>query len=287
MNYDSYLINLELNYPFTKEELRKKYHLMALKYHPDKNPNDKLAEEKFKMINESYEKLKYFVDDDNIYLSTSYDDHIDQVLKMCYDTLSKGNIHEFVKIILKNCEDNSKEIIKDLEYNQLIYLLYFLKINKYFFSVSENIIDFINVTIEKKKDSGDILILKPSLYDLLNDNLYIHYNNNNKYFIPLWHSELIYDDFVVQCIPDLPDHVYLDDKNNMHVYLNIHYDGLLYTKVIDFHLENKYYKINVSELKIVSNQIYILKNKGISEINSDNIYDVTKRCDIIVHITLL
>ena len=49
----------------------------------------------------------------------------------------------------------------------------------------------------------------------------------------------------------------------MHVYLNIHYDGLLYTKVIDFHLENQYYKINVSELKIVSNQIYILKNKGI------------------------
>ena len=37
MNYDEYLNNLELDYPFTREELRKQYHIMALKYHPDKN----------------------------------------------------------------------------------------------------------------------------------------------------------------------------------------------------------------------------------------------------------
>ena len=38
----------------TQEELKKRYKELALKYHPDRNPGDKNAEEKFKEINEAY-----------------------------------------------------------------------------------------------------------------------------------------------------------------------------------------------------------------------------------------
>jgi len=48
---------LEVTKGCDKSAIKKAYRKMAMKYHPDKNPGDKEAEEKFKAINEAYQVL--------------------------------------------------------------------------------------------------------------------------------------------------------------------------------------------------------------------------------------
>lgn len=56
MSEDYYKI-LGLDKSAGAEEIKKAYRKLALKYHPDRNPNNKAAEEKFKQVSEAYAVL--------------------------------------------------------------------------------------------------------------------------------------------------------------------------------------------------------------------------------------
>ena len=58
MEYKDYYKTLDVPRDASQDEIKKKYRKMAAKFHPDKNPNNKKAEQKFKEIGEAYEVLK-------------------------------------------------------------------------------------------------------------------------------------------------------------------------------------------------------------------------------------
>lgn len=57
MDYKDYYKILGVDRKASKEEIKRTYRKLALKYHPDRNPNNKPAEDKFKEINEAYQVL--------------------------------------------------------------------------------------------------------------------------------------------------------------------------------------------------------------------------------------
>ena len=57
MNYRDYYEILGVNKNSDNAELKRAYRKLAMQYHPDQNPDDKKAEEKFKEINEAYQVL--------------------------------------------------------------------------------------------------------------------------------------------------------------------------------------------------------------------------------------
>jgi curved DNA-binding protein len=57
MDYKDYYKILGVERSASEDEIRKAYRKLAMKYHPDRNPNDQQAEERFKEINEAYQVL--------------------------------------------------------------------------------------------------------------------------------------------------------------------------------------------------------------------------------------
>jgi len=58
MDFKDYYSLLGISKNATEDEIKKAYRKLAVKYHPDKNPGNKQAEEKFKEMGEAYEVLK-------------------------------------------------------------------------------------------------------------------------------------------------------------------------------------------------------------------------------------
>ena len=57
MEYKDYYKILGVSRGTSQDEIKKAYRKLALQYHPDRNPNNKAAEEKFKEANEAYQVL--------------------------------------------------------------------------------------------------------------------------------------------------------------------------------------------------------------------------------------
>ena len=283
---------LDLNKNYSAEELKKKYRLYALKYHPDKN-KDPGAEEKFKEINGAY-----------VYLSENMHNQGDMFKDQNYNVLFESFLKsllvgesipsEIVHIITNIVNDYKKislNLFEKCNKSQITYIYEFINQYKYIFHIDEEFIKQIYELIQRKYVDDNLIIINTTLTDLINNNIYVLTIDGNTYYIPLWHNELYYDlddnkQLIVKCIPKLDKNIFIDHQNDIYIDIRCKMDDLLEKKHIEYKLGDNILYIPAHELRIKKKQLYILANNGIPIIDLHDIYNVDNKSNIIFTIEI-
>jgi hypothetical protein len=204
---------------------------------------------------------------------------------------TEKNIFFFDYLIDQLKQLDLKEIslhaLDGLDKNTAIHLLDYIDSYSEILGLDDDFVFLIREKIREKTENDIVIVLKPSIENILKDELHKLEHLGETYYIPLWHDELRYESLVVKCIPDLPDHVSIDHNNNLHVSITIPCIQTLFkSENLSFELGGKVFEIPTKDLKIRKNQNYTLYEKGIALINS-NIYEIKKRGNIIISITII
>jgi DnaJ-class molecular chaperone len=281
-----------------KDYIKKRYHSLALQYHPDKNGNTSESNEKFQQLNEAYsylskqigiEKSDIFGDKEDWVDTDSRTSYSDILQNFLMDFMDKGIYSEYVKeIVLKGCKNVSEKISKDTALD----IYQFLSKHKNILHISPEIIQTMKELVMDKYKNDNVYILNPSLTELLGENqCYKMVVDNNSYYVPLWHNEVFFDtcggsEIIVKCVPELPENMYIDEDNNL--YMNIEQTLLssITNKSLSLCVTDKMeFTIPLSSLFVRREQQVVLKNCGLYKINPNNIWNTSKKADIIVNVT--
>lgn len=295
MNFNEACINLQISSPFSHEHLKKQYRIMALKYHPDKHQpdSDNYYNNKFKTIKESYDFLNSFLEnkENNVSDYSDYNSIFSEFLSSFFSQNS-SEVTNIINIIITDCQNLSLKLFEHLDKEKAIQIFEFINTYQHVLYISKETVDDIKDIVNKKIENDNIIIINPSLNDLLCDNVYILDFEEEKYYIPLWHDEVYFKNkkndtnIVIKCIPELPENISLDNDNNLIINITHSISEIISNEHIIHNIGDFNYNIPVNELKIKKTQTYILKNQGISIIQPSNIYDNSKKGSVIFIIQL-
>ncbi len=214
-NYQT-VLGLLSDKKYTLDELKKKYRIAALKYHPDKNFNSESSTKKFKEINEAYLYLygKYNNDNDddcnNNCGGDKKNEHEDEhEHEHCYSQLfskfinslmnnfSKTQVaalHIIIPIIMNKCATLTCAMFNHIDRESLLFIHHLIVKYHAILEISSDRLTSIHQIIKKKLQENDIIIIQPTISELFNkNNIQVVEHEKKIYYVPLWHTEIYYN----------------------------------------------------------------------------------------------
>lgn len=284
----------------TPELLRKYYRMNALKFHPDKN-SDLDARDRFEEVKQAYEYLNKQIEwpesDVDIDEDNTLDDYdsllfvfVKNVVQKSCDVLQNNLYNMIIKRVSTLCEEQAIQLLQRIDKNVLIKTYEILSMYRESFHLSDFLFQQIEEILQQKMCNDECIILNPLIDDLLDRNIYKMTIGENKYLIPLWHHELIYDnsgaDLYVRCNPILPENMTIDDDNNLTVNICCKITDVFEKDFLEVFIGKHKFVLSISHLLLKRHQTMLILYKGIPRINTNDIYNVRNVGDIIINIEI-
>ena len=305
-----FILELTPNKKYTLDELKKKYRIAALKYHPDKHFNSDDAKAKFQEINEAYIFLcgKYDSDADK---KTEYGNYCKD--EHCYSELFSSFINSLMKdfsktkvtelnviiqVLMNKCISITSTIFDNMDKESLLFIYNLIMKYDTILDIGGERLNRVISLIKNKLQMNDVIIIRPTISELFDvNNIQVVEHENKTYYVPLWHTELYYvinndykdqRELIVKCIPKLPEYIYIDEANNIYVDVRTRVENLFNQTTLSITLADSVsFDIPVNTLEFKTNQTITLTKCGIPVINTENIYDVSERMNVIVNLEVL
>lgn len=196
--------------------------------------------------------------------------------------LSKVLVH-----LQNKCEEKAVNLFQNMPLEKSIKIINFMEKQDY---IPKSFVEKVRIFCKEKDENSKTIRIFPTINDIMLDNLYKIYENDVEYYVPLWHHELIYDnhgqDLCVEIHPQLEENMMIDENNHVHVVKTFTIQELWNNEKIELNIGNKKISFPRENLKLTKQQTISIQNNGIALINNNNVYDVSKRGSIFIHISL-
>lgn len=292
----------------TWKDIKQKYRIYALMYHPDKNKSAE-ASTKFLEVKEAYEYLeKRWILEEDLETETEIENepvtgngYMD-LLHSVLNVLAKNQkINEILEKILSICETKSIHLLENLDRRKFNIAYTILKKYRNLFSLSdvfylemekikESYLATTSMTTQEKIDL-ETITLYPTINDLWDHLVYKYMREDQVYLVPLWHKELIYEhnqvEFIVECClkPIENKNIWIDEENNIHQSCSFSLLDIFEQDKIDIYYGKKCFTILPEVLQLKKIQTLCWYGEGISKIMPD-IHNISKKTDVYLHIYL-
>ena len=298
-------LDIGISLPLTDDIIKRAYYKQALRHHPDKGGDS----ETFKKIKESYDflrKNKNNCDDNN---GGSNDDGPDDSkhsdIYETYETMlvhfveyimktQKGfenfdliTIKTTLKSIIQGCSSYSIKLFQQLDIEKCRSIYAFLSQYSYLSNLNKDHLRLFEKIMQNKIKNNNVILLNPSLHDLLHDNIYKLETDTDTHYIPLWHEEIIIDDMIVKNIPDIDDDTTITRNNDIIIKHKSSIMKLFKDGYDELNIADSLFKIQSSDVKITKQpQFIVFKNRGKIIPNKHNLYDNKQRGHVIIELTI-
>ena len=280
---------------FSCATVKKAYYKQALKWHPDKNKGDLAAAEKFRQVCDAYNYLSENSPDSGLDdISTTETDYTSMFTQFVRTTtgidLKNSQVSSALSEMKRSYEDTTVKMFEGLDRDSSLKLYKYLQSYSSIFGFDKDYIERLEHALEKKMQDDKLIIIEPTINNLLKNDVYALQHDGNTYYIPLWHDELEYDltdySLVVKIRPKLPNNISIDEDTRLHVDITLNINDIFNMETYNINIGEKIYTIHVRELLLKPKQTVIFKGKGLATINTKNMFAVGELSDVFIHVSL-